>query len=128
MCVFGWVYLCVCVCACVCVCLCMCVCVCVCMYVCVCFVLQGSGTYKVAVSYKRGTPSAPNHQPLVGRHTSEDLMPRAWSVCAACSCPCISLSRATPLGRSRYQKSNSSTHRSSPTNYLPITGLDFRSV
>ena len=30
----------------------------------------------------------------------EDPMPHAWSMCAACLCPCISLSRATPLGQS----------------------------
>ena len=33
----------------------------------------------------------------------EDPRPHAWSMCAACFCPCISLSRATPLGRSLYQ-------------------------
>jgi len=34
-----------------------------------------------------------------------DPRPHAWSMCAACFCPCVSLSRATPLGRSRYQTS-----------------------
>ena len=32
----------------------------------------------------------------------EDPRPHVWSMCAACFCPCISLSRAT-LGRSHYQ-------------------------
>ena len=35
----------------------------------------------------------------------EGPRPHAWSMCAACLCPCISLARATPLGRSRYQTS-----------------------
>jgi len=37
--------------------------------------------------------------------TCEDPRPNVWSMCAACFCPCISLSRATPPGRSRYQTS-----------------------
>ena len=35
----------------------------------------------------------------------EGLRPLAWSMCAAYFRPCISLSRATPLGRSRYHTS-----------------------
>ena len=38
-------------------------------------------------------------------HLCEDSRPHARSMCAACFCPCISLSRATPLGRSSYQTS-----------------------
>ena len=43
--------------------------------------------------------------------TREEPRPHAWSMCAACVCPCISLSRATPLGRLRYQTSKSPLHR-----------------
>ena len=35
----------------------------------------------------------------------EDPKPHAWSMCAACFCPCISQSRATLPGQSRYQTS-----------------------
>ena len=35
----------------------------------------------------------------------EDPRPHARNMCAACFCPCISLSLATPLGRSLYQTS-----------------------
>ena len=38
-------------------------------------------------------------------HRCEDPRPHAWSMCAACFWSCISLSCATPLGRSRYQTS-----------------------
>jgi len=33
----------------------------------------------------------------------EDPRPHAWNTCAACFCPCIFVSRATPLRRSRCQ-------------------------
>ena len=35
----------------------------------------------------------------------KDPRPYAWSMCAACFCPWISLSRATPSGRSHHQTS-----------------------
>jgi len=41
-----------------------------------------------------------------GRISCEDPRPHAaWSMCTACLCLCIPLSRATPLGRLRYQTS-----------------------
>ena len=52
-------------------------------------------------------------------HLSEPLCgnprPHAWSLCAACFCPCISLSRATPSGRARYQTSEFLTRSEFPT-------------
>ena len=42
-------------------------------------------------------------------HTCEEPRPQAWSMCASCFRPCISQSRATPQGRSRYQMEFPST-------------------
>ena len=45
----------------------------------------------------------------------EDPRPHAWSMCAASFCSSIRLSRATPLGRSRYQTSEIPTTSKFPT-------------
>ena len=42
-------------------------------------------------------------RPLEPHGTCVDPRPHAWSMRAACFCPCISQSRATPPGRRRYQ-------------------------
>ena len=47
-------------------------------------------------------------------HGCEKLRPHAWSMCAA-SRPCVLQSRATPLGRSRYQTSEFPTALEIPT-------------
>ena len=47
--------------------------------------------------------------------TCEDPRPHAWSMCAACFSSCMSLARATPLGRSRYQTSGFPTTSEFPT-------------
>ena len=52
---------------------------------------------------------------VAGAHVCEDPRPHAWSMCAACFCSCISQSRATPLGRSRYQTSELPTTSEFPT-------------
>jgi len=56
--------------------------------------------------------------------TCEHPRPHAWSMCAARCCACASLSRSTPLGRSRYQRSELPTASEFPTE-LPThnTGL-----
>ena len=41
----------------------------------------------------------------LGCYICGDPRPHAWSMCVAYFCSCISLSRATPLGRSRYHTS-----------------------
>jgi len=57
----------------------------------------------VGAMIKIDATARPNlHQVLMN---CEDPRPHAWSMCASCFCLCISLSRATPLGRSRYQTS-----------------------
>ena len=48
----------------------------------------------------------------------EGPRPHAWSMCAAWFCPCISLSRGTPLGRSRYQILEFPTTSEFPTELL----------
>ena len=40
----------------------------------------------------------------------EDPRPHAWSMCAACLCPCISLSRACGLGSSHLSRAAGRTH------------------
>ena len=45
----------------------------------------------------------------------EDPRPHARSMCAACFCPCVSQSRAAPLGRSRCQTSESLNTSEFPT-------------
>ena len=56
----------------------------------------------------------------------EDPRPDVWSMCVSCLCPCISLSHATPLGRSRYQTSellNSSEFPTElPTHMRTVSG------
>ena len=64
----------------------------------------------------------------------EDPRPHAWSMCVSCFCPCISLSRATPLGRARYQTSEflntsefpteSPTHISHVPNFFSTTDVE----
>jgi len=53
-----------------------------------------------------------------------------WSMCAACFCPCFPLSRATPLGWSRYQTSEfpstSEFLTELPTNMVQIRQLSAR--
>ena len=44
--------------------------------------------------------------------------PHVWRMCAACFRPCISQSRATPLGRSRYQTSEFPITSELPTELL----------
>ena len=51
----------------------------------------------------------------------EEPRPHAWSMCAACFCPCIPKSRATPLGRSRYQTSQFPSSSEVPTVTYPYT-------
>ena len=72
---------------------------------------------------KRGGTARKWGLPRVGSTAStrcEDPRPHVWSMCAACFCPCISLSLATPLGRSRYQTSEFPTK--SPTHTGRETG------
>ena len=96
------------------------------------------------VSYERGTPVTPpaqtlnlgsldlqedpgRREELKGYEPCEDPRPHAWSMCAACCCPCMTLSRATPLGRSRYPTSQFPTI--SPTHTpqtLYLGSLDLR--
>jgi hypothetical protein len=57
----------------------------------------------------------PSHTHASSGGNCEDPRPHAWSMCAACLCSCISLSRATPLGQSRYQTSGFPTSSEFPT-------------
>ena len=56
---------------------------------------------------------------LLSRRGCEEPKLHAWSTCAACFCPCTSLSHETPLGRSCYQTSELPTTSEFPTE-LPI--------
>ena len=55
----------------------------------------------------------------------EDPRPHAWSLCAACLCHCISLSRATPLGRSCYQTSEFPTTSEFPAELPTHTAVPY---
>ena len=57
----------------------------------------------------------------------EDPRRHAWSMCASCFCPCMSLSRATPLGRSRHQTSEFLNTSEFPTGLRAARVLTSRS-
>ena len=73
-------------------------------------------------------PKVENAPFCISFRTCEDPRPHAWSMCAACLCSCIFLSRATPLGRSRTKHRNPFYWGTSLIRKTPLLGPNSRTI